>query len=70
MVASNAIGTIADLDGRYPQPLDSASVPETDTRNQRNGFIDGQFFENLGQVRFAKSEGGICAALEQNFDKG
>ena len=33
VVASNAIGTIADLDSGYPQPLDSVSVPETNAGN-------------------------------------
>jgi hypothetical protein len=57
MIASNAIGTIADLDSGYPQPLDSVSVPETDARDQRNGLIGGQFFENLRQVRPCKIRG-------------
>ena len=48
MVASDAIGTVANLDSGYPQPLNGASVPETDTRDERNGFIGGQFFKNLG----------------------
>jgi hypothetical protein len=47
MAAPNAIGTIADFDGWYSQSLDGACVPETDTCDQRNCFIDGQIFENL-----------------------
>lgn len=54
MAASDAIGTVADFDSGYSQPLDRASVPESDARNQRNGFIDSQFFEKLGKVRFCK----------------
>lgn len=54
MVASNAIGAVADLDSRYPKPLDSMSVPEADTSNHRNGFIGGQLIEDLGQVRLCE----------------
>jgi len=67
VVASNAIGTIADFDSGYPQPLDSVSVPEPDAGNQRNGFIDGQFFENLGQVRLCEVRGGHLRKVGTGF---
>lgn len=70
MATSNAIRTVADLDSGYPKPLDSASVPETNTSDQRNGLIGGQFFENLGQVRLCKVGGGHLRADLRLRDKG
>ena len=63
MVASDAIGAVADFDSGYSQPIDSASVPEADARNQRNSLIDGQSFKNLGKVRFCEVRGGHLHSL-------